>query len=509
MSKALAAFNKNTLATTKHMIIVSDGDPSGPAQTLLSGFVNAPPIINGKPKGIQISTVAIGTHGAAGNATLQRIANATGGKYYVVNNPSALPRIYQREVRRVARPLIYEKPVAPQIVYRHEMLNGIDAKALPVIKGFVLTEKKENPLVEYSILSDQPEGDKNNTVLASWTYGLGRTVVFTTDTGRRWAPGLKDWEYHDQFFQQMIEWSMRPTTEQGKFNVATTVKDGKVQIIVNALDKDDEFLNFISNFTAKVTTPDNRAMDVSMEQVAPGRYIGEFSADDAGSYLFNVTGLRPPPGTERERRIYLQGGVSVPYSDEYRARETNRALLDTLASLKPAGGDAGKVIEGEVQRGNLDSLLSIDTFRHTLAKAVSSNDIWPWLVFGLGCIFLADVFVRRVQVGWEWLTPVKNFLSRYVLRRQPAQAPDERMARLKSRKQEVAATHDERRAAARFEPTPEAPVDMSALDEASRAAPPQREAASGQQQMTPAQPEAETYTERLLKAKQQARRGKK
>ena len=32
----------------------------------------------------------------------------TGGKYYVVNNPKALPRIFQREARRVARPLIYE-----------------------------------------------------------------------------------------------------------------------------------------------------------------------------------------------------------------------------------------------------------------------------------------------------------------------------------------------------------------------------------------------------------------
>jgi hypothetical protein len=349
-------------------------------------------------------------------------------------------------------------------------------------------------------------------VLASWTYGLGRTVVFTTDTGHRWAPGLKNWEYHDQFFQQMIEWSMRPTTEEGKFSVATDVKDGKVQIIVNALDKDDEFLNFLE-MSGEIVAPDMQARSVSMRQVSPGRYAGEIAADEAGSYLVTISGKLPrtegegPAAQTKMVPFLLRSGVSVPYSDEYRNRETNRALLDALASMKP-GGEAGKMIEGEVERGNLPPLLSIDTFRHTLAKAVSSNDIWPWLVFGLGCIFLADVFVRRVQIGWEWLTPVTNFLSRYVLRRQPAQAPDERMARLKSRKQEVAATHDERRAAARFEPTPEAQVDMSALDEASRAAPPPREAAGSQQQMTPAQPEAETYTERLLKAKQQARKKK-
>ncbi len=180
MKKALTAFNKCTLATTKHMIIISDGDPSAPTAATMRGFINPP----GNLAKVQISTVAIGTHGAPGSTPLQNIATQTGGKYYVVTNPNALPRIYQREVRRVARPLIYEKPVVPQIVYPHEMLSGIDAKALPTINGFVYTQLKENPLVEVSVLADAAEGDaENHTILASWTYGLGRTVVFTTDTG--------------------------------------------------------------------------------------------------------------------------------------------------------------------------------------------------------------------------------------------------------------------------------------------------------------------------------------
>ncbi len=55
---------------------------------------------------IKISTVAVGTHGAAGHAELKRIANKTGGNYYVVNNPTALPKIFMREARRVAKPLV-------------------------------------------------------------------------------------------------------------------------------------------------------------------------------------------------------------------------------------------------------------------------------------------------------------------------------------------------------------------------------------------------------------------
>ena len=83
------------------------------------------------------------------------------------------------------------------------------------------------------------------------------------------------------------------------------------------------------------------------------------------------------------------------------------------------------------------------------------------------------------------------------------------MERLKSRKQQATSSHDERRAAARFEPQPDAQVDMSALDEgASRAPPPPAGDAAPGSGMSPAGPEAETYTERLMKAKQQALKGK-
>ena len=330
MKKALVAFNQCTQATTKHMIIISDGDPSAPTNQTMRGFTNPP---DGRP--IQISTVAIGTHGPPGSTPLQKIAQQTGGKYYVVNNAAALPRIYQREVRRVARPLIYEKPVVPAVIYPHEMLSGINVEALPTINGFVYTQLKQNPLVEVSVQADQAEGDKeNHTILASWTYGLGRTAVFTTDTGTRWAPALRDWQYHDQFFTQMIEWSMRPTVEEGKFHVTTDVKDGKVQIIVSALDKDDEFLNFLE-MGGQIVGPDNKPFNVPIRQVAPGRYVGEYAADKSGAYLVNVSGKLPRiegEGPEAETKMVpfqLRSGVSVPYSEEFRNRETIARCLTT------------------------------------------------------------------------------------------------------------------------------------------------------------------------------------
>ena len=138
-----------------------------------------------------------------------------------------------------------ESPVQPQKTYEHEILQGIEGP-LPPISGFVLTTVKENPLVEVALRSPLPADEMNSTVLAAWTYGLGRTAVLTTDAGRRWATAWKDWQDYDKFFTQLIRWSMRPVDDSGKFSVAADVKDGKVRVVVTALDRDDDFLNFLS-----------------------------------------------------------------------------------------------------------------------------------------------------------------------------------------------------------------------------------------------------------------------
>ncbi len=183
MKMALAAFSRVN-ASVKHMIIISDGDPSPPSATILARFRQA---------GIKVTTVAVATHGPAASSPLKAIAAATQGNYYEVTNPKVLPKIYQREARRVSRPLI--KPlddVSPQIVYPHEILEGINGP-LPPLTGMVLSTVKQNPLVEVAIRSPIPNDPKNSTVLAAWTYGLGRSVAWTTDAGHRWSTAWTSW----------------------------------------------------------------------------------------------------------------------------------------------------------------------------------------------------------------------------------------------------------------------------------------------------------------------------
>jgi hypothetical protein len=186
----------------------------------------------------------------------------------------------------VAQPLIYEKAYdfAVQQRMQHEMLKGIDG--VPPVRGFVMTTVKEGALPEILLTAAEPM-EKNATILAGWQYGLGKSVAFTTDAGRQWAHTWTGWEGYDRFFSQLVRWSMRPMGDTGKFSVSTSVEEGRTQIVVTALDQEDEFLNYQS-MSGIVVSPDMNLEELKFRQVAPGRYTAEFASDQPGGYSITI-----------------------------------------------------------------------------------------------------------------------------------------------------------------------------------------------------------------------------
>lgn len=493
MRMAVTGFRNVPDAAIKHMIIISDGDPTPPSSGVVWSL---------RKMGVTISTVAVGAHGLAGSNLLANLAQPP-GKYYAPRDPRALPKIFQREARRVARPLVYEKetPWYLRMNPGHEMLGQIDS--LPPITGFVLTSKKDNPLVEVSLVSPQPTGERNSTILASWTYGLGKAVAFTSDAGTRWTKAWPATQQYGRLFAQVVRWSMRPTGGSGKFTVATEVKDEQVHVVVTALDENDEFRNFL-NMSGEALGPELKRIPIGLQQTAPGRYVGTFPAEASGSYYVAIN-----PGAKDEAPIF--SGVNVPYSDEFRDRGTNDALLGDLAGLTPKGKGAkpGKVIEApdDAKKPEEALLAAGNTFRHgELPKATSSQDIWFYLVLIFSCLFFFDVFFRRVQVSLAWVGP----LAARIARRPPQPAKVETIERLRSRKAEVAGRIEQLRSDARFEAPPETTATIEVLDEPRVPRPdgpaaPSLATEEKHGERAGERPEEESYTERLLRAKKKVR----
>lgn len=491
LTMAIRALKANP-ASLKHMIVISDGDPTPASNSILGQYASAK---------IKISTVAVGAHGPAGHNELKRIANKTGGNYYVVTNPSALPKIFMREARRVARPLVYEPEggVTPFINQNHEILSGITGQ-LPTIRGFVLTERKDSPLVEVPILSPKPTEQDTASVLATWTYGLGRTAVFTTDAGKRWAGDWVNSPYYDQFFSQMVRWTMRPAADDSKYNIATNIRDGRVQVVVTALDAEDRFVNNLE-MNARAVGPDLKPFGITMRQQAPGRYVGEMSPEQAGSYMLTIA-----PGNGKAP---LTTGITVPFSDEYRVRQANMKLLESLAESTPKGGQHGEISQA-LETDNLQELLKSNAYRPGLPPAKSLTDIWATAILVGATLFFADVFVRRVAVDLG--LPLRMLAEKLRTRRSQISAVEEerksRLDRLRNSKTNVSDNLDKQRAGTQFEPEQDLPVSSSAAADAFGAGdtkPSQRDA---NQPVKPSMSveQEQSYTSRLLDAKRKAKK---
>ncbi len=482
-------------AMTRHIVIISDGDPTPPTRAVINQLV---------ARQITVTAVLTAAHGEDLQAqrVMSDLARRTKGRFYNVTNPKALPRIYQKEARTISRPLIFERetPWAPKLNYVSEPVTGLST-TVPPITGLVLTSVKENELVEMPLTSPLPTGQVN-PLLAHWSYGLGRSVAFTSDAGRRWAKQWPDWESYAAFWSQVVRWSLRPA-DRGNLSVSVRRDEGRIKVVVDALDKENQFLNFLQ-IRGNLVSPDLKRSTVELVQTAPGRYEATIDqAEASGNYFVNL-GYRGADGVQG----LISSGVSVPYSDEYRELRSNPTTLETLARLSSGHATAWKTTKDG--RADLPrTLSSVDHFRRDANLVIprAYQDLWPRLLLGACVLFLCDIAVRRVA-------PDVNRIKRYVsdqwrtLRGQEVAPAVEYMEKLKSRKAELGEQLDRSRAATRFEPAPEslsAPLSDEPLLTGTTEKPPSepkpRPDAPG---LAPDEkkPDPEGYTNRLLKAKQ-------
>lgn len=404
MTMAHQALQKST-ANLKHMVVFSDGDPSAPSDALVKAITG---------DRITISTVMIGGHVEPG--TMIELAEKGRGRFYDVRSPSQLPQIFVKEAAVILKAAIIEDPFRPQVAGGSEITRGIRAAEYPQLKGYVATTAK--PRAETPLVSD-----KGDPILAHWQFGLGRAVAFTSDARAKWASSWMGWARYRQFWSQVAQWALRKV-DTTDFNAEVTLEGGAGHLQVEALDPQGNFRNFL-NLQAVVVDPKGQSQTVPLEQKGPGRYEAAFTGREVGSYMINllnlvggkVAGLQPL-------------GASLNYSPEFNAAEPNLGFLQRLVE---AGG--GRLL-------NPDALAD-NPFLHDRKKTYQPRDLWWWLLLVAVALFPFDVGLRRIQLEREELARAWGRLLAMVgLRRRPAVvAPQESMATLLARKEQVRATH--------------------------------------------------------------------
>jgi uncharacterized membrane protein len=362
----------------RHMVVISDGDPSPPSQGLLDSFVS---------QGITISTVLIGGHGMNFVGVMSGIANQTGGKFYDVKNPNSLPKIFSREAARVKRNLIVEETFQPRQIADTELTENFDPSAYPSLLGFVITTGKSG--AEIPLLTHQED-----PLLAHWRYGLGKSIAFASDFKRNWGPYWIEWNEFGSFWARAVRWVARKRME-GDYRVQVYREEGKGKVLLDAFDRDGKPLNYLQ-FEGRALSPSQETVPIRLTQTDLGRYEAEFDIEEEGTYLVN---LFESEGEAKGEGGVLSAGLSVPYSPEYSNDRSNTNLLQRIAEItdgryKPSTGAV---------------------FDHSLVAHAKPIPLWPWLLGTAIVLFWFDVFARRVLIDWLDVKRGAAIAYRYLL----------------------------------------------------------------------------------------------
>jgi uncharacterized membrane protein len=493
LQEAYEALSKSD-AAQRHIIIITDGDPSGPSDALLAKLREAR---------ITVSGVTVFPHSSADDQNIERIARQTGGRPYANIDPNNLPKIFIKEAQTIKKSLIQEEPFTPKIVNpTSEILRGLPS--LPPLKGHVLTGPKGG-LAETLVL-----GPDDDPILASWQAGVGRAVAMTAGADSRWAPEWIGWGGFDRFWEQTLRWAAK-SRQPADCIVFADVDGRTVTVTVEGVDRKGDFVQF-STVTGRTIGPDMEPKDLALSQTGPGQYRGTFTAGGAGSYLINLRYQKAGSTTWNS----VPSVVSVPFAPEFRDLADNTPLLEEVAHET-----GGRILPTTPEGVDLFS-------RAGLALPETPLPLTRLMLGLIVALFIIDVACRRLALDVRAIASAAwGRVKRLWPRRTAAQ--DARLTQLKERTLAVrgqlkgsgpadrpapAPPHTKTAGAGRrFEVSEDAVAKAELPDSATetpRAAP--RPSSTGPAKPAAATPSSQkpaegSHLDQLLKARRQARKG--
>jgi Ca-activated chloride channel homolog len=315
-------------ATRKHIVILTDGETGGSGSSYLD-------LVTAMRRELKITISAIAVGDQPNLRLLSRIADYGGGAFHHTTNPSTLPDLFVSEVDQEGEEkTMVEQDLRPVPNRSSPLLNGLLDRPLPEVKGYVETQLKPGARLDLSVRVD----GKRPPLLASWSYGRGKAVAFTSDANGRWSAPWVSWDGFSTFWMQTVRWVLPEVKrKETPFSVALGHDDNGLLVdLFSHGSREQGHAAF-----ARVRGPDKRDGSFPLERLAPGHYQAVYQTSAPGDYRIDVT---LPDGA-----MLGPLGYTLP---PLRPREapqpqSNLPLLETLA--RATGGSINPDVSTIVQ----------------------------------------------------------------------------------------------------------------------------------------------------------------
>lgn len=326
----------------KHIILLTDGQSEMPP-----GYEQI--IEEGKKNKTTMSTVAIGSD--ADWTLLEELAELGDGRFYDVVDESTVPAILSRETSMMTRTYIEDDPFYMTLGGVEEW-SSLFKDGIPEMNAYIATTVKNTA----TLVAKSP---KDDPIVAEWMYGLGRTVAYTSDSTGKWSGDLARWGGYADFWNTAVS-RLLPSYDEVPYII--THERGGTYTVTDTSRK----AAFID---VAIVDEEGSEIPFQSEPIAPGKTRVTVDANP-GLVFFAVS--------DDKGGLY-EAGVSVPYSDEYKAVKPNQALLTRIAEQS-----GGKVLKDPSE-----------AFRNMSYKSETRTPITQWLILFAMLLFFIDITLRR------------------------------------------------------------------------------------------------------------------
>jgi uncharacterized membrane protein len=304
----------------KHCLLFSDGADAEQHETSLSLASRA------KANGITTSVVALGN--GSDVPDLEQVSRVGGGRFYLIEDATRLPAVFAQETVLASRSAINEVSFRPAVGSPGPALRGIDFGSAPALSGYVVTVAKARAQVHLT----GPEGDP---ILATWSAGVGRTAVFTSDFKDRWGRAWTGWDAAGRLFGQLAR-DVARRADDPHLRLEADTQGGVLRLRANVVDDRGRAETF-RRLRATVAGPDGFSRTVELEAVGTGAYAAQVPLERPGAYVATAIDETRPSST-------ATAGAALGTGEELRPTGTDRALLGRIAEL--SGGKLRDTLAG-------------------------------------------------------------------------------------------------------------------------------------------------------------------
>src|SRR5437667_117888 len=179
----------------RHVILLTDGDTNRSApdhDQLIADLARDE---------VTVTTIRIG-HDTVNLDLLNNISRATGGAFHHVEDVQALPQLMISDTQHLMDAAANHREAPPRLAAGGAILAGIAEDELPKVSRWAITRPK--PGAEVRLWAEA--GERQDPLLATWQYELGRTAALPIDFqagGAAWPT----WRGFAKLWSQLAMWA--------------------------------------------------------------------------------------------------------------------------------------------------------------------------------------------------------------------------------------------------------------------------------------------------------------